>query len=319
MNDKPSSLADEKMNEDMPLVTVGLASYNRPQLLKRAIESIRAQTYKNLEILISDNGSTETEVLHIIDEFAQTDPRVTCFLNSPNRGAFFNFRLLLSKASGRFFVWLADDDYWSNEFIEDLLQNAIKSGAVLTYGRAVVVDVLLPDGSAVAKEMPTTKSGIASLIAFVCIDSDSFFYGLFETRMGKRCLPVLRDWVIPASMANIYPFLKYNFVSYVFLYGLLSSGGFCNASSERAIHYCGGRPPYHHSSKLGFQHIELLIMYVLIHAQMLIRIIRVSLATGNIIGTFAAPCAALYFFCRRLYLIISLRVKMIVPLIRKSQ
>ncbi|MBK8119734.1 MAG: glycosyltransferase [Sulfuritalea sp.] len=81
-------------------VTVGVASYNRPELLRRAIRSAVSQTYKNLEILISDNGSPNPEVRRVIEEFARSDTRIRCIFHPVNQGAFFNFRSVFTEANG---------------------------------------------------------------------------------------------------------------------------------------------------------------------------------------------------------------------------
>lgn len=286
------------------LVTVGVASYNRPELLKRAIQSAVTQTYKNLEILISDNGSSKPEVKEIIEEFARSDIRIRCIFHPVNQGPFFNFSSVLNEATGDYFVWLADDDYWSPEYVEQLMGAALQSGAALTYGRCEIVDVSLPDSERVAKEMPTVPGALSAMMAFVRFDSDSIFYGLFSTATGKKLAGLLRNWHVSKSMAADYPFLEHNFVSYVFIFGLLSSGGFCNASSDRVVHYAGGRDPFSQSPSLGLRHLGLFLVYILIHVQMAARFAKAALSAGSLIGVLASPIAAWFLFSRRIGMIV---------------
>jgi glycosyltransferase involved in cell wall biosynthesis len=285
-------------------ITVGIASYNRPELLKRAIQSALSQSYSNLEILISDNGSTKPEVREVIEVFAASDSRIRCIFHPVNQGAFFNFRSVLSEAGGDFFVWLADDDYWSPEYLANLLAAANETGAVLTYGRAEIVDIEIAEKDRFVKEMATETGPITSMLNFVRFDTDAIFYGLFPTKIGQKLGGLLRNWTVPKTMARNYPFLEYNFVSYVFIFGLLSVGRFCNAGTDKAIHYAGGRTVFCPSPRLGPRHLALFLMYVLIHVQMFARFLHASLLVGSVQGLLVSPFAVLYLFVRRICMIV---------------
>lgn len=290
------------------VITVGVASYNRPTLLQRAIQSAVSQSYKELEILISDNGSTDPLVREIIEEFARSDSRIRCIYHPVNQGAFFNFRTVLNAANGKYFIWLADDDYWCSEYLENILKQAKKTGAALTYGRIEVVDLEFSEEDCVGKEMPTTRQRFAAICNFVRFDSDSVFYGLFQTSQGRKLMGALRNWWLPKSVALNNPFLEYNFVSYVFVFGLLSSGGFCNASSEKTRHFAGGRKPFSNSPSLGWRHLILFFSYIFIHLQMAIRFAHAAFATGSLSGIIVSPFAALYLFFRRIKMIVTQRL-----------
>jgi len=292
-------------------ITVGVASYNRPDLLRRAIQSAVSQTYRNLEILISDNGSSNPEVRAVIEEFARSDARIRCIFHPVNQGAFFNFRSVLNEASSEYFVWLADDDYWCPEYLENLLAEAMRTGATLTYGRVEIVDIEIAEGDRFVKEMATTTGRFASMVNFVRFDTDSVFYGLFPTAIGKKLVGSLRNWYVPKAMASDYPFLEYNFVSYVFIFGLLSTGSFCNASSERSVHYCGGRSAFVYAPRLGVRHIALFLVYVLIHFQMVARFTKATFLVCSPQGVLMSPFATLYLFLRRIRMIVTQRLKRI--------
>ncbi len=284
-------------------ITIGVASYNRPDLLRRAIQSAVSQTYRNLEILISDNGSSNPEVRTVIEGFVRSDSRVRCIFHQINQGAFFNFRSLLNESSSEYFVWLADDDYWCPEYLESLLADTVRTGAALTYGRAEIVDIEIAEGDRIVKEMPTETKRVASMVNFVRLDTDAALYGLFPTAIGKKLVGFLCNWYVPKSMATDHPSLEYNFVSYVFIFGLLSVGGFCNASGEKAVHYVGGRGASTPSPRLGFRHIALFLVYVLIHLQMVVRFTKATVLAGSPQGVLLSPFAALYLFLRRIGMI----------------
>lgn len=101
-----------------PLVTVGIPTYNRPAGLQKTLECIVNQTYANLEIIISDNHSTEAEVLEVIKKFSNADSRIQFYIQPANLSIIPNFQFLMDKANGAFFMWAADDDDWDNNFVE---------------------------------------------------------------------------------------------------------------------------------------------------------------------------------------------------------
>lgn len=93
-----------------PLVSVGMPVYNGEEQLAAAVESVLAQDYPNLEVVLVDNASTDgTEA--VCRRFAETDPRVRYLRNESNIGFLPNFRRALDESRGRYFTWLAHDDY----------------------------------------------------------------------------------------------------------------------------------------------------------------------------------------------------------------
>jgi glycosyltransferase involved in cell wall biosynthesis len=114
-----------------PLVTVGIPTYNRPDGLSRTLASIVGQSYKNLQILVSDNCSTDPQVQEVIWQWARKDPRVVGFRQECNAGPIANFHFLLAKASGYYFMWAADDDVWEPFFVEGLVDTLRSGGQAL--------------------------------------------------------------------------------------------------------------------------------------------------------------------------------------------
>jgi glycosyltransferase involved in cell wall biosynthesis len=102
-----------------PLVSVGIPTYNRPDGLRRTLECITGQTYKNLEIIVSDNCSPGSETEAVSHEFIARDSRIQYYRQDINKGATFNFQFVLEKATGEYFMWAADDDEWRYDFISN--------------------------------------------------------------------------------------------------------------------------------------------------------------------------------------------------------
>ena len=86
------------MNKN-PLVTVGLPTFNRKNLLERALNSVLNQTYKNIDILVSDNHSDDgTE--EIMLEYAKKDSRIRYFRQEKNQGVGYQGKFLLENSLG---------------------------------------------------------------------------------------------------------------------------------------------------------------------------------------------------------------------------
>ncbi len=105
-----------------PLVSIGIPTYNRAKQLRRTIENACAQTYPNLQIIVSDNASTDPQVEALCRDAAERDPRIKYYRQPFNKGPMANFEFTLLQASGDYFIWFADDDERTSKSIENLLK-----------------------------------------------------------------------------------------------------------------------------------------------------------------------------------------------------
>lgn len=103
-------------------MSIGLPTYNRPGPLRHALECLVGQSYRNLEIVVSDNASPTDETERVVREFAARDPRIRYHRQATNIGPLANFRAVLELATGEFFAWMADDDWCHPHFIAELLR-----------------------------------------------------------------------------------------------------------------------------------------------------------------------------------------------------
>lgn len=109
-------------NNASPLVTIGIPTYNRASgYLKQALESAVNQTYPNLEIVVSDNCSTD-DTQAMVKSFA--DPRIRYFRQTQNIKSNDNFNFCLEQARGDYFLLLHDDDMVDPDFVETCLKAA---------------------------------------------------------------------------------------------------------------------------------------------------------------------------------------------------
>jgi glycosyltransferase involved in cell wall biosynthesis len=102
------------------LITIGLPVYNGFPFIKDALDSLLSQTYKNFELLISDNDSTD-DTGSICTAYAAVDPRIRYMRQSGNRGGFANFKWVLDEARGEYFMWACHDDLWSEEYLAEMV------------------------------------------------------------------------------------------------------------------------------------------------------------------------------------------------------
>lgn len=110
---------------NMPLVTVYIPTFNRIRLLKRALESVRNQSYKNIEVIVVDDNSSDG-TQEFLAEIAKIDPRVKFILKEVNSGACTSRNLAIDEAEGEFITGLDDDDYFLEGRIEHFVANRSK-------------------------------------------------------------------------------------------------------------------------------------------------------------------------------------------------
>jgi glycosyltransferase involved in cell wall biosynthesis len=140
-----------------PLVTIGIPTYNRAdRYLKEAIESALKQTYPNIEIIVSDNCSSDDTGL-IVESF--NDSKLQYHRHEINIGGNANFNFCLEKAKGVFFLLLHDDDLIDSDFVETCI-NTVKNRTDIGIIRTGTREIDL-DGN-VLIETPNTSDGLST-------------------------------------------------------------------------------------------------------------------------------------------------------------
>ncbi|MBM4134677.1 MAG: glycosyltransferase family 2 protein [Nitrospira sp.] len=104
------------MTNPRPLVSICVPTYNRAHYLSQSLRTIRAIAYEPLEIILSDNGSTDaTEAVCL--EAAQADPRIRYFRHPVNRGAHPNYNFCFDQAAGDILCFFHDDDLYEPDIV----------------------------------------------------------------------------------------------------------------------------------------------------------------------------------------------------------
>ena len=94
-----------------PLVSVIMRSHNDGQYVDEAIKSVLAQTYQHLELIVVNDGSTDTTFARV-EYWRRTDSRVRAIHNNPNRGGPASSNIALAAATGEYVANLDGDNYW---------------------------------------------------------------------------------------------------------------------------------------------------------------------------------------------------------------
>lgn len=103
-------------SQKVPVVSIGLPVFNGARSLRNAITGLLRQTYQNIELIISDNCSTD-ETQKICEDCAACDVRIRYFRQIENIGVAQNFRFVLEQAQGKYFLWNAGDDTRSPDYV----------------------------------------------------------------------------------------------------------------------------------------------------------------------------------------------------------
>jgi len=171
----------------MTKVSIGMPVFNNGKTLLRAIESVRSQTHKDWDLIISDDCSHD-ETESVLDSIC--DPRIRIFRQSSNL-YYMNFKFVLDRASNPYFCWLAGDDYWCEDFLEktEAHLNCVES-CVLVSPKVVFVDF---DGTIVGISSGThdVKGEVFERLAVYLRDpsDNSRMYGLFRTEVANKSMP----------------------------------------------------------------------------------------------------------------------------------
>jgi glycosyltransferase involved in cell wall biosynthesis len=127
------------MANNKPQLTIGLPVYNGQKYIGQAIESILAQTYRDFELVISDNASTDG-TQEICREYLK-DPRVRYYRSKKNNGGAWNWNRVFELSSGLYFKWAAHDDTHAPEFVERCIRELEKDPAiVLCHSKDAIID-----------------------------------------------------------------------------------------------------------------------------------------------------------------------------------
>lgn len=121
------------------LVSIITPLYNSSDFIGRTIESIQKQSYKNWELLITDDCSNDNSV-NIVESYHKKDNRIKLFRLTKNSGAAVARNNSIKEANGRFIAFCDSDDRWKTNKLEKQVNYMLAHNYLFTYGSYDVVD-----------------------------------------------------------------------------------------------------------------------------------------------------------------------------------
>ncbi len=143
------------------MVSILLCTYNRENLIRETIDSILAQTYKDFELLIVDDGSTSEEAKEILKSYK--DERIRLFLCEENKFYCRAANFGISQMKGDYLAMADSDDLWYPTKLErqmEYLEEHPECGACFTY--AEIID---ENGEPAAEDFPDTAARFSTSFA----------------------------------------------------------------------------------------------------------------------------------------------------------
>lgn len=191
-----------------PLVSIVLSTYNGATYLEEQLNSLLAQTWKNLEILIADDGSTD-DTVHILLQYSEANKQLHFYQNEINLGYVRSFEKLISKAKGELIALCDQDDFWLPDKIEKLVIQ--RDNFPLIYCDSALVDEEL---KSLGKNLSDVKN-LATYTSCLVFATDNCIAGhatLFTKELYDRSIPfptfLPHDFWL-AFMATLYGGVKY--------------------------------------------------------------------------------------------------------------
>ena len=110
------------------VISVIVPCYNVEKYVSKCIESIINQTYKNLEIILIDDNSTD-KTYEILEIYKEKDNRIKLLKNDINKGAAYSRNRALNEAKGKYIGFVDSDDYIDSNFYEVMIDSILKNNS----------------------------------------------------------------------------------------------------------------------------------------------------------------------------------------------
>ena len=123
----------------MVLVSVVMSSYNHERYIAESIESVLNQTFRDFELIITDDYSTDTSP-KIIDSYKQKDSRVNAIFHSKNMGITRTLNDGLDQIHGKYVCFIDSDDLWMKDKLEKQLEIVKQDDTKLVWSEGQIID-----------------------------------------------------------------------------------------------------------------------------------------------------------------------------------
>ncbi len=167
------------------LVSVIMPTYNSAGTVVESIQSVLSQTYKNWELIIVDDRSTDN-TWQVIQTYADKYDNIRIYQNKENLGAGASRNFAIKKARGRFIAFLDSDDLWTEDKLAEQIPFMLKNNYPLTYTHYSRFNSEEELSVVTAPEYTTYKKLMYSNV-IGCLTA------VYDTQaLGKRYMPLIR-------------------------------------------------------------------------------------------------------------------------------
>jgi glycosyltransferase involved in cell wall biosynthesis len=189
--------------ESAPLISIALCTYNGAPYLAEQLDSLIGQTYKNIEIVVVDDCSTD-DTYAILTDYASRYPQFKIYQNENNLGFIKNFERAVKLCSGQFIALCDQDDIWLPQKIE-LQANAIGDNIFIYHDSEFIHE----DGSPMNKKMSDIMNLYRggqpeAFLFFNCVSGHSIF---MKRELLDEALPLketyFHDWWLAYVATNM--------------------------------------------------------------------------------------------------------------------
>lgn len=184
------------MISNTPKISIGMPVYNGNPSIECAIEALLSQTFKDFELIISDNSSIDDTHL-ICEKFIRRDDRIRYIRQNINIGAVENFKFVLHAARGKFFMWAAHDDIWSKDYLDDAMQLLKDSNLSFVFPKYELKSIFFNYSKKISPEIfkfveePDKKTRIIKfMLLHYRAHSANIVYSVFRTEFIKTVLDI---------------------------------------------------------------------------------------------------------------------------------
>ncbi|EJG0027412.1 glycosyltransferase family 2 protein [Vibrio sp. 1403] len=173
------------MQKSQSLVSIIMPSYNSDGTILESIQSVLSQTYKNWELIIVDDRSTDN-TWQVIQTYADKYDNIRVYQNKENLGAGASRNFAIKKAKGRFIAFLDSDDLWTEDKLAEQIPFMLENNYPLTYTHYSRFTSEEELSVVTAPEYTTYKKLMYSNV-IGCLTA------VYDTQaLGKRYMPLIR-------------------------------------------------------------------------------------------------------------------------------
>jgi glycosyltransferase involved in cell wall biosynthesis len=182
------------LNTKPPLISIALCTYNGERFLEAQIESVLNQSWRNIELVIVDDASTDSTVA-IAESYALKDERIRIHRNAHNLGINQNFSLALSLCQGQLLAPCDQDDIWHPEKLSRL-HDRIGTHLMAYCDSELITESGQPMGMKISDRLQMFEGhGPLALTFWNCISGHAM---LFRRELLDHALPIpplkFHDW-----------------------------------------------------------------------------------------------------------------------------